>query len=1247
MKFDYQPLISIIMPVYNVAEEWLKLAIESVLHQQYGNFELCIADGNSSKPYIKTLLSSYQGQDERIKVRFLSENKGIAQNSNEALSLATGDFIGLLDHDDELDPSALLEIVKVLNINKNFDFIYSDEDKISIDGEFFSPDYKPDFSPDYLRSNNYICHFVIIRKKILDEIGGFRQGFEGSQDYDLVLRVSEITKNIFHIPKVLYHWRMSESSTAYNLESKMYAFESAKKALKEHINRINLEGEVFDGIGLGCYHIRYVLKSYPSVSIIIPIKNMAEILKKCVNSIFSKSSYKNFEIIIVDNQSDEKETLKYFDKLITNPKIKILKYDGDFNFSLINNYAVSKTNSEYLIFLDSNTEVKTPDWIESLLEFAQRDDVGACGPMLVSPDGMIEHAGIIIGLGGAAGGCNNFLLENEIGYMGRAKLINNFSSLSVLCLCLKKQTFDAIGGFDENFSENFLDIDLCLKIRDKNLLLVYNPYIKLYYNGDLTKEGYESCNKAKLLNEISLLREKWNDIFVNGDPYYNPNFSLSRNFEVKSDEDNLYSFDINLLFDARQEYILKKKNWINAIKSEIASYSDFITLSEEFGEQKEEALNNISAFNYLPKFCIITFITTNKDNLSAMTSIMNQIYPYWEIYIVSFLSYDDHLAFIRTTQLSKNITIFNVREISYKNLFSKIIAEFIAFIGENDEIHPNALYEAAKILNKESSNIEIIYTDEDKILKPGIRYEPLFKPDWSPDFIRSTNYIGNLLLVKKNILEKIDFSLAFGNSYDLRLKLLEVTNNIVHIPKILYHSGKQQSLSENNKKALQDYIKRIGDDAEVLNGIIQNTFRIKYKLKSYPKVSIIISTKDNSNALKTCIQSIINKSSYPDYDIIIIDNRSVEPLTFEYFKSIENDRNIKILKFDEEFNFSAINNYGVKESDSEYIIFLNNDTEVICSEWIEAMLEFGQRQDVGCIGALLYFPDNTIQHGGVIIGARGIADHAHYRLPKNFPGYMNRAYTIQNLSAVTAACMLTKKSLFEKIGGFDENFTHAYNDIDLCLKIRQKGYLVVFTPYAQLYHHESLTRGYENSLKKRIRFFNEKSKFLSKWKNVLKQGDPYYNSNLSLIKKPFSFKDEIEFMDIELQLPELCGRLMQNDFEIHNLQFKIWEKDLKIHELEKAIWDKNSEIHEKNVTIHEKNKTNYELEKILFQKNVKINEQAADAHKLNNELKDKQSLMHMVNVKLYQKEIEINNLHDAIYNKDKIIFEFLKKIGKI
>jgi len=530
INFEKHPKISIIVPLFNTPLKLLDELLVSVVNQSYSNWELCLADGGTENTQNQEIIKNNQKMYPNIKYNFLNGNKGIAGNTMQAVEMATGDYISLVDHDDTLAPFALYEIVKAINEHENADFIYSDEDKLTFNGKKrLEPHFKPNFSPDTLRSYNYITHLTIMSRELFDKAGGFREGFDGSQDYDLILRATELAKGIIHIPKVLYHWRLGANSTAENPYSKMYAYESAKKALAEHLARVGLKGNVYDSIVLGTYKICYEIENKPLISIIIPNKDNGEDLLKCINSILEKSSYINYEFIIVENNSKIKETFELYERFKENPKITILNWNNPFNYSKINNYAEKYAKGEVLLFLNNDTEVINEDWLERMLEYAQRADVGVVGAKLYYPDNTVQHAGVILGMGGIAAHIHANFNRRDYGYMCRLIAVQNMSAVTAACIMMKKAVFEEVGGFDENYPLVFGDVDLCLKVREKGYLNIWTNYAELYHSESKTR-GYENTRekKQRFSKEVEYFKSKWSEQLAKGDPYYNPNFTLEK-----------------------------------------------------------------------------------------------------------------------------------------------------------------------------------------------------------------------------------------------------------------------------------------------------------------------------------------------------------------------------------------------------------------------------------------------------------------------------------------------------------------------------------------------------------------------------------------------------------------------------------------------------------------------------------------------------------------------------------------------
>lgn len=532
--FDKNVKFSVVVPLYNTPIKFLKEMINSVRNQTYSNWQLCLADGSDSEhayvgEYVKGI------SDDRICYKKLAENKGIADNTNECIAMAEGDFIALFDHDDLLHPSALFEMAKA--IDGGADFVYTDE--VTFVGKTRNItiyNFKPDYSPDTLRSYNYICHFTAFSKRLLDTVGGFNKEYDGSQDYDLILRLTEKAKNIVHIPKALYFWRSHKASVASDVSAKPYVVESAKNALKAHIERLGLSGRVEDAVVPTTYKIQYDITGEPLVSIIIPNKDHTDDLEKCLASVYSKSTYKNFEVIVVENNSTEEETFKYYEeaKLKYN-NLKVIVWESGFNYSAINNFAVKQATGEYILLLNNDIEVITPDWLEQMLMFAQRKDVGAVGVKLYYDDDTIQHAGVIVGLGGVAGHAHKYFARENPGYMARASIAQNLSACTAACLMIRKDVYDEVGGLEEGYAVAFNDIDFCMKIRAAGYLIVFTPFAEFYHYESKSRGDEDTPEKrARFNSEVFRFQDRWGKELKAGDPYYNPNLTLdSEDFSLR------------------------------------------------------------------------------------------------------------------------------------------------------------------------------------------------------------------------------------------------------------------------------------------------------------------------------------------------------------------------------------------------------------------------------------------------------------------------------------------------------------------------------------------------------------------------------------------------------------------------------------------------------------------------------------------------------------------------------------------
>ena len=535
-KFDYSPLISIAVPAYQTPVEFLRQMIESLIVQTYSNWELCIVNASPDNEEMQKVLAEYSAGDSRVRFCNLKENLGIAENTNRAFAMTKGEFVGLLDHDDLLAPNALYEIVKILQDHPQADALYTDEDKVTTElDEHFQPHLKPDFNLDLLRSNNYICHFFVVRKSIVEKAGGFRKEFDGAQDYDFIFRCTENAGEVLHVPEILYHWRTHKASTADNPASKMYAFEAGKRAIEAHLERTGTKGEVSHTQDLGFYRVKYPVQGKPLVSVIIPNKDEKETLQTCLEMLEKNTGYQNFEIIIVENNSTTDEIFRYYKELSGNRKIHLLRWGKEFNYSAINNFAVAHAKGEYLLFLNNDVKSINSDWLEEMLGVCQRPEVGGVGAKLIYPDNTIQHAGCVIGMGGIAGHMFVDMPADHTGYLHKASLLQDMSAVTAACLLMKKEVFEQAGGFTEELAVAFNDVDLCLKVRKNGYLIVYDPYAKLYHMESKTRGAEDSKEKVRRFQtEIEYMRCHWIDILKNGDPCYNKNLSLTKwNYSLK------------------------------------------------------------------------------------------------------------------------------------------------------------------------------------------------------------------------------------------------------------------------------------------------------------------------------------------------------------------------------------------------------------------------------------------------------------------------------------------------------------------------------------------------------------------------------------------------------------------------------------------------------------------------------------------------------------------------------------------
>jgi glycosyltransferase involved in cell wall biosynthesis len=533
-KLERKPKISVVTPVFNPPIDHFRACIDSVLNQGYQNWELCLADDCSTDPEVRKTIEEYCARDTRIKAVFRDSSGHISAATNSALTLATGDYVAFLDHDDELTRDALYLVAQELNDHPGAKLIYSDEDKKTSHGSRVNPHFKSDWNPELLLQQNYVCHLLVIKKSEIEKVGGLRAGFDGAQDWDLILRVSgNLSEDeIRHIPHVLYHWTLLPSSTAQSTSAKPYVLEAQRRAVQEHLDRTGQPGKA--SIWHAISHIsveRSVPMKSPKVSLVILTRDKVSLLKQCIESLFQRTTYKNFEVVVIDNGSIEEETFKYFDSLKKRSNVKIVRDDRPFNFSALNNVGVQHCTGEVLGFLNNDLEFTSSSWLEKMVAQAMRREVGAVGARLLFPNNLLQHGGVILGIGGVAGHNHKGRPKEDPGYFNRAILSQNLSAVTAACILMRREVFEQIKGFDELLSVAFNDVDLCLRIRKEGYKIVYEPQAELYHHESASR-GYENTPEkfARFEREVDFMKARWGRA-LQSDPYYNPNLTnLSEDF---------------------------------------------------------------------------------------------------------------------------------------------------------------------------------------------------------------------------------------------------------------------------------------------------------------------------------------------------------------------------------------------------------------------------------------------------------------------------------------------------------------------------------------------------------------------------------------------------------------------------------------------------------------------------------------------------------------------------------------------
>ena len=1052
--------------------------IQSVKDQTYSNWELCLANGSPDNQPLKDAINKYMKEDSRIKCKEIEKNLGISGNTNVALEIAEGDFIALFDHDDLLAKDVLYHCVMAINEDEFVDAIYTDEDKVvGVSKKHAEPHFKSDFNLELLRTCNYITHFFVVRKEIVDKVGGFRSEYDGAQDYDFIFRCTELARRVKHIPMILYHWRIHSASTAENPENKMYCYEAGRKASKDHLARCNKPRNVIMSECYGVYSPQYEWnKEEPLVTVIVSNIQSENTIKNIYQTLFKNISYKNIQCIFAlkkgqdYNKFVEGELAKF--KLIGKGKIKI-SYDS------INEIA-NQAAGEYILFLDGRLQFLTENGIGRMMDILSDTNVGAVGSRILTAAGINWHAGMVVGINGTAQRMLTEVSEHELSYCIRDRETQNMSGVSGKCLLTKKELFVSVGGFTTEVTPILEDVDYCLKLQEKGFTTVYDALTKTrFIEREIIEDKLSDEEKAEKEN---FFMQRWANIILNGDPYYNKNLSL-----VKND----YSV-------ARNE----ARPWlpiIQEIRGKSDNYSNWLRYTRLTETEKNKQKREVFSWNPTIVFIVKEQLQNLYEVKEMLRSLYNQTYKNWKVIIVSDSCSKEVGEYINGEDfiLSKeSYRIVNeINEVSISNDDSQLFS----FILGNCVLTEDACYEMIKKWN-EDRNLVAIYSDEDFIHNETKEYVmPYYKPDYNLELQRSNNYIGNFVVVVSKLFNQLKNTTC---SMDFNLQLVE-QGNVGHISKVLYHGRMlpaymNDSIEETKKdiEALNNHFSRMGEDASVspkVNGI----YKITYERKESPLVSIIIPNKDFIEQLRECIESL-QQSTYTNFEIIIVENNSTESSTFEGYKKLQEQySNITVVTWEDEFNYSAINNFGVTFAKGEYLLFLNNDTKLINKDSIEELLSCCMRKEVGLVGAQLLYEDTTIQHAGVIVGLGGAAGHILDGEDSKKIHYFGTNICKQEMNVQTAACFIVKASIFKEVEGFNEKLKVAYNDVDFCLKVREAGYKVIYNPDALLYHFASKSRGADDTVEKMERLQKESGIFMERFGSLVEKGDPYYNVNLS------------------------------------------------------------------------------------------------------------------------------------------------------
>jgi O-antigen biosynthesis protein len=1279
---DGPPQITLLLVVEKADAATVGNTVASVLEQTEGRWQLLLIGDAPVSP------AADVPADPRIE-RCAAGDAGRAGALNAGLDRARGEFVAVLDAGDQLVPEALDTMVSEAR-RLHADVAYSDEATLQDAGPPSHLFAKPDWSPELLLSFPYTGRLCLLRREMVRSLGGWNSRTAAAEDYALVLAAARRGAVIRRVDRTLYRRWQTHITQICGTPA---ALDARRAAVAEHLAARGAAAQVVPDAGPGKLRVRWPIAQPPLVSIVIATRDRIGLLDQCIQSIVSRTQYPRYEIVIVDNDSGEEASAKYF----AQTPHRVVCAPGPFNFPAINNAGARAARGDYLLFLNNDTEVVAPDWLEAMLEWGQLPEIGCVGAKLLFADGRIQHAGVTLHDGSAF----------HPGYGQRpgdttwteSEVVRNFSAVTAACLLVRRSLFEEVGGFDESFPVAYNDVVLCVRVMAKGLRNLYTPYAVLYHHEsssrppgvkisenehlqavvgqllwidpycpadqrsapsrpDLLERASSRARnrlgrviaratavlsslgsrrttlrsaeiapapsadnqaaaqeatavrwldsveineyrrialfmhpvarrtfrvtvpkRGRFLAWAALMPDVWTKnsggvrfrvtVQVDGhafrsaswvvDPGGRPSHRRWRSVSVSLSGAAGREVDLTLettlpegaapgyawaiwgdpvILERKTigEVVRRQASVVRAIglKAAVrrygrllrghpvdsAHYDSWFRQHRDAGRDADRIRQSIDAFTWRPRVSFITpvYNTDPRWLRRLVDSVKAQTYHEWELCLADDGSTREGVsglldaveredARIKVVRLPQNAGISAASNAA----LAAATGEFVALVDHDDELAPDALFEVASLLNAHR-DADVVYTDEDKLEFDGTHVEPYFKPDWSPEYLQSTMYIGHMTVYRRALVTGVGgFRPEFDGSqdYDLALRVTAQTDRVHHIAKILYHWRKIPGSAAGDttaklwalnaaRRALQDHVSKLSIPAAVEDQPGNGFWRVRYAIVGNPLVTVVIPTDGrvvqgpggSRDLLLQCLRSIVERTTYTNYELLVVDNGRLSPHVLDLLSDVPHRR--LVYEMTTPFNFAAKVNFAARHARGDHLLLLNDDTEVITGEWMTAMLEFSQQPQIGAVGGKLFYPDGRIQHVGVVLGIGGGACHVLAGQAGNSPGYFGSALVIRNYSAVTGACCMTRRAVFEEVGGFDERFALDFNDVDYCLRVRARGYRIVGTPFAQLYHFEGASFGSREHVVNpaEIKALSER------WSTVI-EADPYYNPNLT------------------------------------------------------------------------------------------------------------------------------------------------------